>query len=459
MKLSGTCRNVSFSDVTNGYIYVLFGFFAHLYIIFAGSLYFALEEQLTTSLNVRKETIINYFSFFSIILLIISLSLKWTWARVIRIEELLLIFFMWVLLRNLIPKECLCCGSVSNQQIIDSLAKAAAAAAVPPTLNPSPSPSEDVGTATPTNELNIERKKDKPPSIDDNCPWEDFNTIYSALCVVVMISSFLMNARNRVFSLFFTVLAIILMIFTTLLPVSCNQLNVVNANLNLLKFTFFSIVWFLKKRMHMTEHFLFGNYLKSIRIMYSYQDARQNHLLCGVRHHNNTKNKKRKRPINTNATATRHCDDTCDDIAQFINGDEDCLIPRALFNNLDELSSVVLKQKAHCNSSSTTQISQLAWQSHQLLKIHQIHCSFSAKRWFGNFFSWKHRFYDTDILNLFDLTKTLWILNICPIFLFFVFIEYFLLLYHIWWNIKELECLIERVKVMTHIRCTLNEVC
>lgn len=460
MKLSRTCHNITFADVTNGYIYVLFGFLAHMYIICSGSIYFALEQEISSHLDVTKETLINYFAFFSIILLIISLALKWTWP--IRIEEPLLVFFIWILLRNLIPKECLCCGATtaeSNQHLIDALAKAAAAAA-PPTLTLI---SPDTAPPTPQPEITGESKHKKPP---EHCPWQDFDLIYSVLCVTVMISSFLMNARNRIFSMFFTVLAIVLMIFTSLIPVSCNQLSVANANLNLLKFTLYSIVWFVNRRMRLTEHILFINYFKSIRILYSYQDCHQNHLLCGIKH-----NKTKKKRINTatttnnaNTSYQRHCDDVCDDIAHFINGDEDCLIPRSLFNNLDELAKVVLKQKPRCDKAtgnayvSTERVSQFAWQTHQMLKIHQIHCSFNAKRWFGNFFSWKHRSYNTDILNLFDLTKTFWILNVCPIFLVFVFIEYFLLLYHISWNIKELQCLIDRVEVMRHIRCNLQDV-
>jgi len=389
MKLGASCHSVSFFDVTGGYIYVLIGFLAHLYIIFSGSLYFALQEELCVYLNVTKETLINYFAFFSIILLLISLSLKLTWP--IRIEQALLVLFIWILLRNLIPKECLCCVSPSTAIV----------------------------------------------ALPQHCPWHDFNTFYSILCVIVMVSSFLMNARHRLFSLCFTVLAIVLMIFTSLLPVSCNQLSAANANAHLLKFTLYSIVWFVNRRMRLTEHVLSMQYLKSIRMLYSYQDCHQNHLLCGAKH-----GKKRRYVTQSNP---------CDEVACFIEGDEDCLVPCLLFHNLEELSKVVLKQKTRCMSQE--KMRHVAWQSHQMLKIHQINCSYNAKRWFGNFFSWKHRCYDADMLNLFDLTKTLWILNVCPIFLVFVFLEYLLLLYHIAWNIQELQCLIERVKVMCHIRC------
>lgn len=363
---------LTFADITNSYIYVLFGFFAHLYIIYPSSILFSLD------LGIERELLLTYFSIISIILLLISLALKWTWP--IRIEEALIVLFIWILVRNLISKECF------------------------------------------------------------SCEWPDFNLFYSILCVVVMITSFLMNARHPKVSLFFTLISIVLMLITSLIPVACNQLTVEHANMNLLKFTLYSIVWFLNRRMRLSEYILSLNYLKSIRILYSYEDSQKKHLLCGVKH--GKKKKTRKKIAHE-----------CDDIACFfMEGDEDCLIPRPLFENLDDLSRVILKQNKACGNISQEKLRNFAWQSHNLIKIHEIHCNYNAKRWFGNFFSWKYRFYDLYILNLFDLAKTLWILNVCSIFLFFVLLEYFLLSYYISWNIEELQCLLKRVKVMSHIR-------
>lgn len=453
-------RGAKLADVTSSYIYVLFGFFAHLYIILAGSIYFALEQEITLYLGISKQTLINYFSFFSIILLIISLSLKWT--QPIYIEQLMIVFFIWILIHNLIPKECLCCATtqLSSQHSLLLLLKDAAG----PTLSPIPDANTTKVNTTAT-AIALEEEELDPPPTQPECPIQHFETIYSILCVIVMISSFMMHAHSYVVSIFFTVLGIVLMIFTTLVPIACNQIDVASANTQLIKVTLYSIIWFHNRRRRLTEEGLSAQYYKSIRILYSYEDCQQNHLLCGVKHHK--KHKKNYKSITSNSrilpkkggkAMQQHCTDTCDDIAWFMGGEEDeCLIPRPLFQNLDELCRVVIKQhRPRCEKAAITandKVRNFAWQLHQMIKIQQINHTFNDKRWFGNFFSWKHRFYDTDMLNLFDLTKTLWILNVCPIFLLFVPLEYCLITCHINWNIEELRCLIERVKVMSHIQC------
>ena len=476
MKSPGsTYRKVTFKDVTSSYIYVLFGFLAHLYIIFSGSLYFALEQEITHHLGATKETVVNYFAFLSIIFLLISLSFKWT--RPIHIEEALIVLFIWILLRNLIPKDCVCCGNQHNKAIIDALAKEVGPTAAPQQQQQQQqqqNETSDESTKEAVVSSNREREKrdrgvDEDEDEEPACPWQNFNHLYSALCILVMISSFLMHARSYAVSLCFTVLSIALMIFTSLIPVSCNQLSAANANMNLLKFTLYSIVWFLNRRLRLSEYSLFLQYLKSMRIYYSYQDPNQQHLLCGIRHTTN----KRRRCNNVGAYATptsnrfRQYEDECDDIATFIEDNDECIVPRPLFENLTTLSKIVSKQKTtqsnlkKCKNSGPQgdKMRNFAWQSHQMLKIQEINAAYNAKRWFGNFFSWKNRFYDADVLNLFDLAKTLWILNVCPIYLLFVAFEYFLINYNISWNIVELQCLIERVKVMSHIRYASLNTC
>lgn len=442
---------VSFYDVTGSYVYVLLGFFAQLYLLSSTAIYFTLEEELQEHLGLSKETIINYFAFFSILLLLISLTFKWT--RPVKVEEALIVIFLWILLRNLMPKDCTCCQHAppsvtlfhnnNNQGHSPEIPKAPRAPQEYRKENQEPSIEE--------NEPPDKHEPITTTSVEGECDWQPFNLLYSVLCVLAMASSFLMNARHYWVSLIFTVVAIMLMIVTTLIPVSCNQFNQATVNTNLLKFTLYSIVWFLARRMRLTECVLIQQYHKSIEILYSYKDHQQNHLLCGVKH----KNKRRKGTTNT----CHHYHDECDDIARFIVDDSHSFIPRTLFEKLDTLCHVVLKQHhpqkqeaGAPHKSEMERARRFASQLHNMKQVHAIHCEFSGKRWMGSLFSWKHRFYDYEMQNIFDLTKTLWILNICPVFLVFVFFEYFLIHYHIYWNIKELTCLIQRVKVMHHIR-------
>lgn len=359
---------VKYGDVTTRYLYVLFGLFAHLYIIFSSSLYFAFEAEFEEHLGVSKELVVNYFAFFSIILLLISLALKWTWP--IKVEEALIVIFLWILLRNLLPKECVCCAS------------------------------EQTG-----------------------CGWPHFNLLYSVLCVAAVLASFMMHARHYGISVFFTIVAIGLMIVTSLIPVSCNQFGPLTINTNMLKFTLYSIVWFVNRRMRLTEQVLVTQYLKSLRILYGHAYHAEG-----------------KYPHDLIVDDSKHVDHS---------------IPTILFEKLERLSESIVQRKKREGKtrgrmtrdeihSYTTFRAQL----HNMTRIHRIHREYKATRWFGGFFSWKHRFYDTEIQNIFDLTKTLWILNVCPVFLVFSFIEYLLILYQTKWNINELRRLIQVVELM-----------
>ena len=437
---------VKFRDVVNGYVYLLFGFFAHLYIIFSSSIYFSLEYEFHHHMGIKKETVISYFAILSILLLLFSLYRKWTWP--FKVEEMLIVIFIWILLRNVLPKDCACCHPPPPKPVVSQQQQQLLLLATrdAPTLSP-----QEPSVAT----MEVHPPPALPPEEDEDCDsWQNSTLLYSILCVCVVVSSFLMNARDDIVSMGFTVTTIVLVTLTTLIPVSCNQLNQRDINTNLLKFTLYSIVWFLNKRMRLTERVLSMQYLKSIRILYTYDDYQHNHLLCGVRHVAWDIQKKKKTSV-LRLHKHQHYGDECDTIASFIkyNDEETSLIPRPLFNNLDTLCGGVI---AHYNPTTTsrhyhnrtddTKARNFACQLRNLQKIQRIH------QRHNHFFSWKHRLYDSEIQNIFDLTKTLWILNVCPLFLLFVFVEYLLLNYYIHRNIKELILLIQRVKVMRHIK-------
>jgi hypothetical protein len=449
-------RRIKFSDVTNRYIYVLFGFFAQLYIVASTSLYFSIQEQFQESLGISKETVINYFSFFSIIFLLLSLSLKWTWP--IKIEEALIVIFIWILLRNLLPKDCLCCNTdTSGNPIVTSEGEVQEQQVKYP--SPPHLEKENEPAPLPTSK---KKRAGEEEQQTENCPWPNFNVVYSILCVIVMLASFMMTSSHYIVSVLFTIVAIVLMIFTTLVPISCNQFNQSNLNENLLKFTLYSIVWFVNRRQRLTELVLTSEYLHGIHILYTYQDDCAQHLLCGAVHHKHKKSspQNKKKPHNTIGE--------CDEIANFIVNESSCSIPKLLFQKLERLHLSVTRfkekekekmeqqqQKKHKQQQQQQQNAEIRKRNYMfnlqlsnMIKICGIHQRYKERRWFGGFFSWKYRAYDTELLNIFDLTKTLWILNVCPLFLVFVFIEYILILYHSKLNIDELRSLICVVKLM-----------
>ena len=83
--------------------------------------------------------------------------------------------------------------------------------------------------------------------------------------------------------------------------------------------------------------------------------------------------------------------------------------------------------------------------------IYEIHQKSVEGRWLNSFFSWKNRFYDSNLQNIYDLTRTIWILNVCPSFLAFIVLEYLFIIYNIRWNKKELHDVMIRAKSMSFI--------
>jgi len=67
------------------------------------------------------------------------------------------------------------------------------------------------------------------------------------------------------------------------------------------------------------------------------------------------------------------------------------------------------------------------------------------------FFSWKNRSYNERIIYLIDISRTLWILAICPIYLFTVIVILFWLGYYIRVNVTELSNTNRTVEMMDHL--------
>jgi hypothetical protein len=367
-----------------------------------------------TSLDTLNDPqwLMSYVSIISIILLYISLSLKFTWP--VRIEETLIIILLWILISNTFNTHCHCCTTaVTSASNVDSNATNVTAAAT-------------VVTTTTT----------------DLCQWEWFSIVYSVLCIVTAVLSFLSDIKNRYLAAIVRLSSFALMMFMIFIPVSCNQFKFMDMNVSILKITLYNILWNMNRYMRFTENVLESEYKKCF-------DTLQDYDITFTR----KQKKKRSNDITSESPTT------------LINVPKTQLMtlsPRDLFETIEHIGSK-LNQKDLVFKSSPTSNSLAYYNSSKkryhassqislIQKAYMIASRYSKDLWGTRLISWKNNPVYHDLVNyLIDITRTIWILAICPIYLFIVILFILWLLYYIRVNANELKHILLIRKVMTII--------
>ncbi len=505
--------DLKFHDVINRYGYLLSGLAAVIYLIFTSTFFWWLQEDIGDTL--QQYGIVNYFCIFSIIVLCISIARQWSWP--IKVDEALLVVFLWVLITNLLPRDCPCCAD--NTPPIEDLS-----VKQQPDVQTNQEKSvekQDIDTNTvvalvkepdkapaATAKKQQQQFKSNPPTMTsflqytaqavNECNWPAFTIIYSLLAVAPMLVSFFINSRNIFVSYLSTIVSLVLMIGVTLIPISCNQFTLVNVNINLLKFTLYCIIWIINKQMRLTETVLSNEYQKSINLIYFYMDKRQGKDLDDRLISNGT-----YEPEEEDKTGVNQHQKVVDYGYQFYPSNSTApysynnhykhqtpvppqkksyapskpLVneePVKIFKTLERLDTNIRerndkKYRELFNSSNTSTPQNRKKKAPSapkiltnddmifnailahLLLIYEVHQKSTDGRWLNSFFSWKNRFYDANLQNIYDLTRTIWILNVCPSFLAFIIIEYLIIIYNIRWNKNELAKIMEMTKSMSFI--------
>jgi hypothetical protein len=378
-------RPLKFSDITNQYSPIMFGFAAQLYVIVSTSLYYLLEHEFMQHLGLTRQQLITYYSLFSIILLFCIRHQTWTTPIVI--EDALIVIFFWLLLGNLIYIDCQCCSSSSDP---DSL----------------------------------------------NCFWQNNQLFYSMLCVSLMFISFLFNATNYYLSIIIKVIGIGLLIFVPVVPITCNQFLLQTIDINTIKLTLFIIMWFIFRRLRLIEIVISNEYMKSIAILKSYS---------------NYKTIFEPPPPTKTTTKKVYMNDSNNPVVDHLHTSQmmmDYTIPRNLFNELLRINNLIMTKK-HQWSTTTSENKQhnllsFSRQVENFSDLYKIHRKYNDDK----YFTWKNRYYDKQLLFILDLASTIWILTVCPFYLFFITIQFVILLYNISESSSELRSVVKAVKSM-----------
>jgi len=255
------------------------------------------------------------------------------------------------------------------------------------------------------------------------CFWQYNQIFFSFLCVALMFLSFLFDARHYVAAILFKTAAILLLLLVPIVPITCNQFLFNELGISLLKLLLFVVIWFVQRRLRLMEKALANEYLKTIALLRSYAQYRL--LFEGT------------------TTTTEEEDD-------------DLSIPVNLFRHLDELLWRVDEYKkkrrrhgARRAGGGGEQDCEFDIQLGALFKVYDIHKDTGEQR---GFFSWKNRHYDNTLLFVLDLSSTIWILTICPLFLFFVAVQFLLLFYNLSRTLQELRAVDKNVKFMEAVQ-------
>ena len=372
-------KNLDFSDISYRYVHILFGLAGQIYLILFATLYWALEYEFQTHLGFSQQQLLAYFSIFSLLVMFLSRHAEWSFPIVI--EDGLIVVFFWVLLSSLVTGDCTCC------------------------VTPTP-----------------------------GCFWQENQVLYSMLCVALMLCSFLFDARFFPLSLLFKALSVALLLFVPLVPISCNQFNMSQVSIAILKFSLFVLTWFVQRRQRLTEALLSNEYLKSMSILRSYEHYKR--LFVDA-----SGDKKR---------AQRRMDE---DTAEWRS--EEMHIPVRLFARMERLEHDVLlyqkqlaqQQQQKAGGREDRQVA-FEMQTRKLGDLCRVH---RDQRSYNRFFSWKNRHYDTRLLFLLDLAGTVWILTVCDWFLFFIALQLVVVYYRIASNMRELRQVTKLVKFMDYV--------
>jgi hypothetical protein len=315
---------------------------------------------------------------------------------------------------------------------------------VPATPPPTP-----VETAPPTVQQaeNMQSSDVSDAHATEQCQWPLLNTLYSIICVLVMVLSFTINSRSYTVSHCSAVLSVVLLIAISFIPLSCNRFSLNDSNAVLFKLTLFNIVWFFNRHFRLTEILLSHFYQDCVGMLETYQhDASYHDFFVSLRqqqHHGHQHHHQQ-------TTAPQQHDYLVFLNTQLQEQQQQDIIPVTLFEKLTQLDRQAAhylrpgtgtkhsKQPPQKRSVLPTHQQNFLAQLRHVRALHQIHLAYRERRWFTFFFSWKNRHYDLYMYYFLDLARTIWILAICPSFLFFVFPEIFMLCYYIYLNLSEI---------------------
>lgn len=453
------------------------GLVAHIIAILFVSLYSVMGDETNKAFRIDametefdRDMTFTFISVFTLIMLFISYSLELTWPM--RIEETLIIILVWSLLGNLsvgyIHQEVPC--DIHGEPVHEHYHSDVMTVTTEHDENPPPPPPlyhESVENETiisvatvvvhKTTGATTPKYNAASTMIKSHCGWSLFNIYFSILCVISPFVSFLCDTKNYYLSFIFRGISVTLTILIFLVPIACNRFKLMSVEVLILKITLYNIAWNMNRFKRITEGLIGDNYSKGITIIKSFITTHpvvptRNNLTSRRRlqqqqqqRQRQLRNKKKRRGDDSesedesSSSSSEESDESESDDEMRGLTLRQTKSPQIIFQQIDNISADIKKR----NKKQERQ--QIPQQINNFESLSKTNRKYRA----GCLFSWKYRSYNNAIIYLIDISRTAWILAICPIYLFIVVLLLLWLAYYIRINIKELEATSNTISIMS----------
>lgn len=324
------------------------------------------------------------------------------------------------------------------------------------------------------------------------CGWGQINVYFSLLCIVASLLSFLCDVDNRALSLFFRIVSLVLTALIFVLPIACNRFRMTSIGLLIIKITLYNIVWNMLRFKRIIQFIIEGLYRRSIELIQKYGQVFDNYdadieeleqMLRGQQapptstgYHIPRSKQQQQHLYPEEYEAYDDEEDDDDDSAYEKKRYETSVAilkslsvssPYAIFKALDRVHELVvearkkqrrlevlrnmpmgrtgnepLKNNRHHNQQQNTKRPYERNAPQQILYFQQLN-KVSKKYSETWCCSWKNRHYNERIIYLIDISRTIWILAICPFHPLLLFLLGFAVIaalgYYIRIDVRELS--------------------
>lgn len=418
------------------------GIFAHIVSILFIALYTTLDDLDITSIvahhidgiSIERDLLLHGVTILTLLLLYISFALRLTWPM--RFEEAIAIIVIWSWFGNVFGNH------QHHNQSFDLFGYSPCDDNAPPhhvhsTINETVIIASDV-------------VNHHPPIISHHpvCGWNLFNLYFSLLCLFSAVVSFLSDTRSYCVSFLLKTLSVLTTILIFFVPIACNRFRMISTPILILKITLYNIAWNMNRYMVETQGDIASDYNKGNLIMRGYESIYRGLVVDSFYRHERL---------------ASHGDEE-DDEEEEDEGDEDDDTEEGdeeedgvfsvskrnafkIFQTLEKTNTTIRKVSLHRHqrsSSSQLRNEQVPVQINHFKEL----CKINRRYRPSCFFSWKNRSYDD---RLSDFARTIWILALCPLYLFTVILFLMVLWYYTRRGILELNAIRKTVTSMEKI--------
>lgn len=432
------------------------GLFGHILSILFVGLYGILDESTadlthfhveSIGFTLERDFIVHGITILTLVLLYVSFALKLTWP--LRIEEMLVIIVLWAWLGNVFGAgtTAMCDSPFWWYTATSTTTTGTAATAV------TQQPPNDTVVVIASDVVNANlHHLHTPPHAHPifshlPCGWSLFGAYFSFVCVGSSLLSFVANTRNYCLAFLFKTLTVMTTVVLFVVPLACNRFRLMSTPVLILKLTLYSLAWNMNRFMIDTQNDIVGNYNKAGRIMrMTRYDTQSMALRPRASHYEEDSGddsaSENETTMNSDDEDYGGDDDDDDDYTAGYRSRR--LTPIKVFRGLDKTNKEARRltpTNRRLTAEQKIQVQQLSYFSglYKTSREYRPSC----------FWSWRYRGYDDAVS---DLTRTVWILAICPLYLFVVVIFLFILAYYIRRNQLELHATEKTLVSMEELR-------